>query len=211
MTAHADPVVANAHRNLGPWVAFVLLSLAVSLALYLGFRAEGKRETIERVERGACTTLTLKQCAFELYRALTPAQRNVVVRRLNRLERQLGRPIKNVGELRRLTRPERRRQARRQERPRQGGGRPTQPGPPLTGAPTAPTVPPPTATPSEPPPTTTPDPPAEPDPPPSVDVPPVEVPPLPPVDIPPIKVPQLPLPGPLCQLLQPVCARPLDR
>jgi hypothetical protein len=49
--ASADPVVRNAHRNLGPTVAFLLLALATAAGLYFGVTAKQESgEVAEKVE-----------------------------------------------------------------------------------------------------------------------------------------------------------------
>lgn len=103
------------------WFALAIMALAAGVAVTV--RGENTRKIVERVEQGACVELTLKECAFQLYSALTPRQRNVVVARLNRIERQLGRPVKDVDELARLTKRSHRKS--RREHPKQQRSPPT--------------------------------------------------------------------------------------
>ncbi len=158
---------------------------------------------ITKLQQGACAELSLKECAYALYGALSPEERADVIQKIDRLERRLGRQIKNVRDLKRQVRKAQRPRSTHGHGPRggsgtEGGGSPNgtvdpgqpSPAPSPQEGPGSPSAPPggPTTTPTQP---SSPSTPTEPDVP-SIDLPPIE---LPPVDPAPLPLPQVQIPS----------------
>jgi uncharacterized membrane protein YgcG len=73
------------------FVAFVLVVLT--------FAQARNTVNITKLNRGACAQLSLRDCAYSLYGALTPREREIAVRRIDRIQRRLDRQVKNVHQL----------------------------------------------------------------------------------------------------------------